>query len=179
MAQRPEDPRRIGPPCHESPVRGALFVDDDERVLIDATTRALGARSDRADLPPSFEIAGPRRHIAFEPSTATAALVTCGGLCPGLNDVIRGIVLALWHGYGLRRILGYRYGLAGMSSRQPAPCLPLDPAAVEQIRGVGGSMLGSSRGPQDVDDMIETLRADRVDMLFAIGGDGTLRAALE
>ena len=33
--------------------------------------------------------AGPREKIYFKPEQVKAAIVTCGGLCPGLNDVIR------------------------------------------------------------------------------------------
>ena len=62
---------------------------------------------------PSLELAGPRSKIYFDPSKLRCALVTCGGLCPGLNDIIRAVVLELYHHYGVRNISGIRYGLLG------------------------------------------------------------------
>src|SRR5690606_28419968 len=102
-------------------------------------------------------------------------IVTCGGLCPGLNSVIRSIVLTLWHGYGVRRIRGFRYGFAGLSARPPEPAVDLDPDRVQAIHEHGGTVLGTSRGPQPVPEMVDTLVREGIAVLFAIGGDGTLR----
>jgi 6-phosphofructokinase 1 len=170
---------RLGPSRHLSPLpdRGFRCVDPSARVLLYAETDRIADDLAAGRMPPSFEIAGPRRELFFDPTRTSAGIVTCGGLCPGLNDVIRGLTLTLWHHYGVRRILGYRYGFAGISGRRPYPAMPLDPDAVANIHETGGTILGSSRGPQDLDDMVETLQRDRVDLLFVIGGDGSLRGA--
>ncbi|MEY2982691.1 MAG: hypothetical protein RL562_2918 [Planctomycetota bacterium] len=159
------------------PLRGFRCVDEEQRVLVHADTQDIAADIAAGRMPASFELAGPRAQLYFPPTDVSAGIVTCGGLCPGLNDVIRGLVLTLWHHYGVRRILGFRYGYQGMSSNRQYPAMPLDPVAVANIHETGGTILGSSRGPQDVDDMVETLQRDRVDMLFVIGGDGSLRGA--
>lgn len=126
---------------------------------------------------PCFEAAGPRDRIFFRPGEVSCGIVTCGGLCPGLNDVIRSIVLTLNHGYGVRRVLGFRYGYAGLSKNSYKEPLFLEPALVETIHLHGGTLLGSSRGPQDLGDMVDTLVNWKVKILFAVGGDGTLRGA--
>ncbi len=127
--------------------------------------------------PPGFEIAGPRRQIYFDPSKLKAGIVTCGGLCPGLNDAIRAIVLSLFHHYGVRTVFGFRYGYEGLAPRYGHPPLELTPASVHDIHEKGGTILGSSRGPQDVGEMVDTLERMNVSLLFTIGGDGTLRGA--
>jgi 6-phosphofructokinase len=128
-------------------------------------------------MPPAFEMAGPRAQICFEPARLTCGIVTCGGLCPGLNNVIRAIVLTLTYAYGVQRVLGFRYGYAGLSATSGFEPLLLTPAVVEDIHEHGGTLLGSSRGPQDVSEMVDTLVQRNVGILFAIGGDGTLRGA--
>jgi 6-phosphofructokinase 1 len=124
-----------------------------------------------------FEAAGPRREIFFEPASTRAAVITCGGLCPGINDVIRSITLTLWHRYGVRTIIGYRNGYAALGPHPPRRPLMLTPESVHDIHNLGGTILGSSRGPQDVDAMVDQLLADNIDILFAIGGGGTLSGA--
>jgi 6-phosphofructokinase 1 len=128
-------------------------------------------------MPPAFEMAGPRAQIFFEPTTLTCGIVTCGGLCPGLNNVIRSIVLTLTYAYDVPRVLGFRYGYTGLSGTSAYEPLLLTPKVVEDIHEHGGTLLGSSRGPQDVSDMVDTLMQGNVGILFAIGGDGTLRGA--
>ena len=44
--------------------------------------------------------------VYFESDEVHACIVTCGGLCPGLNTVIREIVCGLYHMYGVTRVLG-------------------------------------------------------------------------
>ncbi len=127
---------------------------------------------------PTFERAGPREYITGDPSRMTAAIVTCGGLCPGLNDVIRGLVMSLSHHYGVQKILGIRYGYAGLAADGHPP-LELTPETVEDIHRDGGTILGTSRGQQDVPVMVQTLLDWKVNLLFVIGGDGTQRGALE
>jgi 6-phosphofructokinase 1 len=102
--------------------------------------------------------------------------VTCGGLCPGLNDVIRAIVLNLNYSYGVKKIFGFRYGYAGLVEGGEPPLL-LTPESVSRIQEHGGSLLGTSRGPQDSNKMLDTLVKMKIHVLFALGGDGTLRGA--
>jgi 6-phosphofructokinase 1 len=107
----------------------------------------------------------------------TCGIVTCGGLCPGLNNVIRSVVLTLTYAYGVHRILGFRYGYAGLASQSGYEPMGLTPEIVEDIHEQGGTLLGTSRGAQDIGDMVDMLVQRNVDILFAIGGDGTLRGA--
>jgi 6-phosphofructokinase 1 len=155
---------------------GVRFTADAQRVLYDSTLDDLTESLERGGPPPAMETAGPRDRIFFDPARLACGIVTCGGLCPGLNDVIRAIVLSLHYHYGVRKILGFRYGYAGLS-RQGEPPMDLTPHSVARINELGGTVLGTSRGPQDPDEMVATLRARGVGILFAIGGDGTLRGA--
>jgi 6-phosphofructokinase 1 len=127
--------------------------------------------------PVSFEISQPDKMIYFDPTKVTAAIVTCGGLCPGLNNVIRAIVMSLYHGYGVRSIFGIRYGLQGFIPSFGHPLVALDPDVVSDIHEQGGTILGSSRGAQSIETIVDTLERQNINMLFIIGGDGTLRAA--
>jgi 6-phosphofructokinase 1 len=127
----------------------------------------------------TFEKAGPREKVFFHPRRTVAAVVTCGGLCPGLNNVIRSVFLELYHNYGVRRVLGIRYGYAGLNPRVGEEPWVLTPAMVEDIHQEGGTLLGSSRGPQPIGLMVDYLVANRVNILFCVGGDGTLRGARE
>jgi 6-phosphofructokinase 1 len=104
--------------------------------------------------------------------------VTCGGLCPGLNDVIRATVMSLYHHYGVRAIFGFPFGYEGLSEKYRHEPVPLTPDVVMNIHKQGGTILGSSRGQQDVPAMVNTLAQMNIGILFAIGGDGTLRGAL-
>ncbi|SHN47710.1 ATP-dependent 6-phosphofructokinase [Cryptosporangium aurantiacum] len=151
------------------------YVTETDRVLVDDT---LGMAKNRgveaADLP-AFNPGGPRRKLFFDPSEVTAAIVTCGGLCPGLNNVIRALVLHLRHAYGCRDVLGFRNGYQGLADGSEP--LRLTPELVRDIHTRGGTILGTSRGNQDPATMIETLVRHNVNMLFVVGGDGTLRGA--
>ncbi|MEM6291337.1 MAG: ATP-dependent 6-phosphofructokinase [Myxococcota bacterium] len=153
------------------------WVDEARRVLLVGDAQRLAQTTARGEPLPSFECAGPRERIAFDPSTLTCGIVTCGGLCPGLNDVIRSIVMTLHHWYGVPKILGFRYGYAGLRKDPPAAPYELTPEMVSRIHDDGGTMLGSSRGQQDLGEMAQTLAERGVGVLFAIGGDGTLRGA--
>lgn len=164
----------VGSPLRE---RDSLFVDDQERILIPAESRQVEALLGSGESLPSFEPAGPRSSLFFCPEKVSCGIVTCGGLCPGLNDVVRSIVLTLKYGYGVRRILGFRYGYAGLSSKSYKEPLFLEPEKIEQIHQHGGTILGSSRGPQDLGEMVDALVQWKINLLFAIGGDGTLRGA--
>ncbi len=173
-------PCRRPSPLHLSNKEGDNIVDyvsDDERVLFDPTVRQCQRCRDKKVIPPSLEVAGPREQIYFEPAAVRAAILTAGGLCPGLNDVIRGIVLDLYYHYGVRDILGIRYGYRGLTAKSPDRPIRLSPEEVEHIHRQGGSVLGCSRGKQDVREMVDYIAERKINMLFAIGGDGTLRGA--
>jgi 6-phosphofructokinase 1 len=122
-------------------------------------------------------MAGPRERIYFDPSKLKCGIVTCGGLCPGLNDVIRAIVLGLFYHYDVKTVFGFRYGYEGLTYCHGHTPLELTPEIVKDIHKMGGSVLASSRGPQDVCEMVDTLERMNVGLLFTIGGDGTLRGA--
>lgn len=126
----------------------------------------------------SFEKAGPRRKLYFEPSRAKCAIVTCGGLCPGINDVIRAIVMEAFHAYKVPSIVGIPYGLEGFIPKYGHSLMELTPKAVADIHRFGGTMLGSSRGPQSAEEIVDTLERCNVNALFVIGGDGTMKASL-
>jgi 6-phosphofructokinase 1 len=168
---------RLGPCRVPSPMAGARFVGDEERVLYPTRLDELARLTAHGASPPSMEAAGPRANLFFDPATVGCGIVTCGGLCPGLNDVVRAIVLSLHHHYGVRRIYGFRYGYAGLAARHGHDPVALTPERVVRIHETGGSMLGSSRGPQEPREMVDTLEQLGVGILFAIGGDGTLRGA--
>lgn len=124
-----------------------------------------------------FELAGPRAKLFFDPPQTRAAIVTCGGLCPGLNNVIRSLVLELHYGYGVREILGFRGGYSGLDpATGPAP-VALNPQLVDDIHRKGGTILGTSRGPVDTVIAVDNLIARGVNILFTLGGDGTQRGA--
>ncbi len=153
------------------------FISDDDRVLIDVGVNSLAELTATGQTPPAFELAGPRRKIFFDPSKLRCALVTCGGLCPGLNDIIRAIVLELFYSYGVHKIYGARYGLQGFIPKYGHDFMDLSPESVVNIHQIGGSILGSSRGPQSIDEIVDCLDRMDIGILFMIGGDGTLRAA--
>jgi 6-phosphofructokinase 1 len=135
--------------------------------------------SDEAATPGSvcLEAAGPRKKLYFDSTRAKCAIVTCGGLCPGINDVIRAIVMEAFHAYRVPAVLGIPYGLEGFIPKYGHTPLELTPAAVADIHRFGGTMLGSSRGPQAPDEIVDTLERSNVNALFVIGGDGTMKAA--
>ncbi|UCB49708.1 MAG: ATP-dependent 6-phosphofructokinase [Deltaproteobacteria bacterium] len=160
-----------------SPMSQVKFVSDRDDVIYHSKRRQIEALVEKGKRPPSFEMAGPREKIYFDPSKLKCGIVTCGGLCPGLNDVIRAIVMGLFYHYGVESVLGYRYGYEGLSYRYGHTPMELTPEVVDDIHKKGGTILGSSRGPQDVSDMVDTLERMNVRILFAVGGDGTLRGA--
>ena len=161
----------------DNPVRDTVFVPDGARTLIRHNAEYVESRI-RASLPvPSFEKAGPHRKIFHAPAWCRAAIVTCGGLCPGLNDVVKGLVQTLWFDYGVRHIFGVRYGLEGLVPSYGHEPIVLTPEDVDDIHQDGGTILGSSRGGQDTATIVNTLSHLNINLLFCIGGDGTLRAA--
>ncbi len=171
----------LGPCTVPSPLRLATrpgtghgeFVTDAARVRYQAET---GTGSDLPD-DVFFEKAGPREKLFFDPKKSRAAIVTCGGLCPGLNNVIRSAFMELHHHYGVPEILGLRYGYAGLNPAVAQPPLRLTPEMVDDIHEDGGTVLGTSRGPQPTGVMVDFLVARGINVLFCAGGDGTLRGA--
>ena len=124
-----------------------------------------------------FELAGPRKKLFFDPKRTRVGIVTCGGLCPGLNNVIRSLVLELHYGYGVGAILGFRGGYTGLDPEASRGPVELTPELVDDIHRKGGTILGTSRGPVDTGRAVENLIAHGVDILFTLGGDGTQRGA--
>ena len=160
-------------PLHHRGGVDVTFKQDDERVLFDH-------RMSPGEVPQpklSFEVAGARERIYFNPAKTTAGIVTCGGLCPGLNDIIRGIVTQLHLRYGVSRTYGFRYGYEGLMPKYGHTPMPLKPESVSQIHSFGGTILGTSRGVQNVAEMVDFMEELKCDILFVVGGDGTLRGA--
>jgi 6-phosphofructokinase 1 len=125
----------------------------------------------------SMELAGPREEVFFDPATTKAAIVTCGGLCPGINNVIRTCVYELMHNYGVSAVLGIRYGYKGLNPAEGRPPISLTPELVEGIHHQGGTMLGTSRGPQEAAKTVDYLHREGVNVLLCVGGDGTMCGA--
>jgi 6-phosphofructokinase 1 len=148
---------------------------DEHRIIFDDSMEGVRDMFERGFKPLSFEMAGPRQRIYFDPPKTTAAIVTCGGLCPGLNDIIRGIVMELYTRYGVTKIFGIRYGYEGLVPKYGHVPVTLKPDSVSTIHSFGGTILGSSRGPQEIGEMVDHLEELGVDLLFVIGGDGTLK----
>jgi 6-phosphofructokinase 1 len=160
-----------------SPLPATRFMDTSKRHLFRADIDELRAQVLAGVDPPAFELAGPREKIYFDPGAMRCGIVTCGGLCPGLNDVIRSIVFCLHEKYGIAKVYGFPFGYAGLVERNDLTPIELTTRKVSQIHEVGGTVLGSSRGPQPVDDIVDTLERLGIQLLFTIGGDGTLRGA--
>jgi 6-phosphofructokinase 1 len=154
-----------------------LFVSDDNQVLININRAETVAMIQEELPPPAFELAGPRQKVYFDSSKLRCAIATCGGLCPGLNDIIRAVVLELHYRYGVKIIYGIRHGLEGFIPEYNHDFLDLTPARVTRIMDMGGSILGSSRGAQDIDRVVDCLEVNNIGILFMVGGDGTLMAA--
>jgi 6-phosphofructokinase 1 len=155
----------------------ANYVEESETVLYHLDRDWVEFRLRAGQPLPAFQRAGPRARIYFDPAKTRVAIVTCGGLCPGINNVIRSLVMSLYYRYGVRTILGIRYGLQGFIPRYGHEARMLTPEMVDDIHEKGGSILASSRGPQDTGEIVDHLQRQNMCLLFAIGGDGTLRAA--
>jgi 6-phosphofructokinase 1 len=166
--------------CHiRSPLSGKhqSFVEDDERTVAVSDMKGIAAYQENNGFIPSMETAGPREKVFHPHHLSRAAVVTCGGLCPGLNSVIKGVVETLNQEYGIKDVVGIPFGYAGLFDPEAFPPIRLDADKVDTIHLDGGSILGTSRGSQDVGVMVENLANMRINMLFTIGGDGTLKGA--
>ncbi len=173
----------LGTPHHKSPLKLSTvkgdnifdFVSDADRLVFDLSMEYYNHCLKTGEAPLCLEKAGPRQDIFFDAQKTTAAIVTCGGLCPGINNVIRGVVMGLHYFYGVKKILGVPYGYEGLNPDKGHGFVELTPDKVKDIHQFGGTFLGSSRGSQDVSKMVDTLQDNNIDILFAIGGDGTLK----
>lgn len=167
----------LGKGAIPSPLKGSSLAKVGERVAFPSSLSELKEYFEAGKPVPSFERAGPGESIYFDPSKLKCGIVTCGGLCPGLNSVIRAIVLCLHHSYGVRRVYGFPFGYEGLTYRYGHEPVELTTAFVDRIHQQGGTILGSSRGNQDIGEMVDTLEQMNIGILFTIGGDGTLRGA--
>lgn len=174
----------LGEPRYNSPLAGYVadrttnehYVEEGDRVIFPDTVSGLSATTLPPAELPSFEAGGPRRRLFFPPGETSVGIVTCGGLCPGLNNVVRGLVTGLAQHYRITDITGFRHGFAGMVPGGPEP-VRLTPALVHDINDQGGTVLGTSRGAQDPNAMVDTLVERGIDLLFVVGGDGSMRGA--
>ncbi len=160
-----------------SPLADAAFQDDSRVVPYSTDVAELEACVKAGKEIPGFEIAGPRAKIFHDPAWTRAAILTAGGLCPGLNDVIKFITIDLMEHYHVPVVYGIRYGYKGLNPIHGFAPLELNPTVVDAIHTEGGTILGSSRGRQDEKIMVDTLARMNINLLFCIGGDGTLRCA--
>jgi 6-phosphofructokinase 1 len=160
-----------------SPVNVSYFTPDSKRVLYNSYLEHYKDLTTPEGVPLSLEVAGPREKIFFDPVQTKAAIVTCGGLCPGINDVIRAIIMELFYRYGVRNAVGIKYGFQGLIPKYGHQVMELTPDIVKDIHTSGGSILSSSRGMQEPLEMVNTLKRMNIDILFCIGGDGTMRGA--
>jgi 6-phosphofructokinase 1 len=169
----------LGPAKIPSPIKlpTQCFVTDDYRVTLRVNYQYLKEIFSQNKEVPSLELAGPRPYIYFDPSKTKVGIVTCGGLCPGINDVIRSLVMTLYYSYGVDKTIGFQYGLQGFIPKYGHPVIELTPEVVKDIHTMGGTFLGTSRGHQPIDEIVDTLERLNIQILFMIGGDGTFRAA--
>ncbi|MET0767704.1 MAG: ATP-dependent 6-phosphofructokinase [Aeromicrobium sp.] len=177
--------RSLGASTHDSPLAlyvggretNEYYVGETDRILYDDTIELIAARGVPLAELPTFEAGGPRRRIFFDPATTRVGVVTCGGLCPGLNDVIRAIVRELHTHYGVRDVVGFQHGYAGLIEANGHDVVTLTPEYVSRINERGGTILGSSRGAQDPVAIVDRLVEVGIDILMVIGGDGSMRGA--
>jgi len=167
----------LGEPTLDSPLKGQInrFY-NNEAIACDDRTKDLTSLENIADIE-YFELAGPREKLFFNPKEVTVGIVTCGGLCPGLNDVIRALTFCSLESYGVKRVLGFKYGYEGLVAKYYHYPIELTTDNTDEIHEKGGTILKSSRGAQDTGDIIDTLVHYGVNILFTIGGDGTQRGA--
>ncbi|RQD61828.1 ATP-dependent 6-phosphofructokinase [Desulfonatronovibrio magnus] len=168
--------KTVGPAKIETHLPFCRIVEDNKQISMNINPEMLGEEQN-GDLNLKFEEAGPRKNLYFDPSKTKCAIVTCGGLCPGINDVIRAIVMEAYHNYNVPSVLGIMYGLQGFIPKYGHPVLELTPDSVTQIHEFGGTILASSRGPQPPEDIVDAMERMNISILFMIGGDGTMRAA--
>ena len=160
-----------------SPVSHHEFIQEGERILVNEQETYMRHLEEKLGHLATFERAGPLSKIFHDPSWTRVGIVTAGGLCPGLNNVIKGLVEILSFDYGVKTIYGIRYGYAGLIPKFGYQPLMLNPDVVDTIHSQGGTILGSSRGQQPSEEIVDTLVRMNINVLFCIGGDGSLRCA--
>ncbi len=168
--------RTLGPASIQTKLSNLRCVEDKQTLPLIMTGEELPELGEDT-LPMVFEKAGPRSKLYFDPSKTRCGIVTCGGLCPGLNDVIRSVVLKAHYHYGIRMVMGFRNGLRGFIPKYGFDIMELTPDRVSRIHQFGGSILGTSRDRQDPEEIVDSLERLNINILFVIGGDGTMRAA--
>jgi len=166
----------IGPAKVTSPLPLWRYIEDRGKVPMHLDPEMIG-EPPNGPIPLEIEVAGPRSNLFFDPSKTKCAIVTCGGLCPGINDVIRAIVMEAFHNYRVPSVLGIRFGLQGFIPRYGHPVDELTPHSVSHIHEFGGTILASSRGFQPPEDIVDAMERLNISILFMIGGDGTMKAA--
>jgi len=180
VIEKPEDysfeVESLGECKIDNPIKRTDFTDDDEKVVFPSQLKNVKRLINSPHFP-AFQKAGPRRKIFHDPSWTKAGIVTCGGLCPGLNDVIKGLVKVLECDYRVKTVYGIKYGYRGLNPKYGHEPILLTSELVDNIHEKGGSILGSSRGEQPVSVMVDTLVRKDINILFCIGGDGTLKGA--
>ena len=165
----------VGTCAYDSPLKGHISrFYNNEGIARECRTKDLGQLENIRDIE-FFELAGPREKIFFDPKETVVGIVTCGGLCPGLNDVIRALTFCSLESYGVKKVLGFQYGYEGLVAKYYHYPMELNTTNTDEIHEKGGTILKSSRGRQDDDDIIDTLVHYGVNILFTIGGDGTQR----
>lgn len=162
-----------------SPVHHHEFINDGERIFVSEEEAFMKEMEKKLGHLPTFERAGPLPRIFHDPAWTRVGIVTAGGLCPGLNNVIKGLVEILAYDYGVKNIYGIRFGYAGLNPDFGYQPIMLNPDNVDTIHELGGTVLGSSRGQQPTDIIVDTLVRMNINILFCIGGDGSLRCARE
>jgi len=184
MTQKEYEVKALGKRTIKSPLKlisdpdsmSFHFVEND-RVLLDSSLEYFKHCKETGEIPVSFEKAVPHQHLYFDPAKTKAAIVTCGGLCPGINNVIRSLVNELYYRYKVTKVIGFQYGFEGFISQYNHPVIDLTPESVDAIHLFGGTILGSSRGNQNVEEIVDRICELDVNILFCIGGDGTLHGA--
>ena len=169
--------QKLGGATHANPSSQEIFIEDSERIIFSSQLKNLNHQLKTCKNLPAFEKAGARKKIFHHPESTRAAIITCGGLCPGLNNVIKGLVNVLEQDYGVKEIIGIRYGYKGLTEKSKHEPMQLNSSVVDQIHKQGGTILGSSRGNQDPEVMVDELQKRKINLLFCIGGDGTLKGA--
>ena len=150
------------------------FLNPDEAVAGSILLNDSKASGRKHELDAGCVRANACKDIYWDPKDdMTAAIVTCGGLCPGLNSIIHNITHCLWHQYGVRKILGVTAGYNGLADMDAYPPIELTNANTREIHMKGGSILKAGRGGFDAPKICETLAARKIQMLFVVGGDGT------
>ena len=171
--------KNLGERLIKSPLNIGNFTQDEKRLLFNSYSDDFLSFTDKKGKPLSLELAGPRDKIFFDPQQTKAAIVTCGGLCPGINDVIRSITMTLFYRYGVKDIFGVKYGLRGLNAIYGHELIKLTPEIVKDITSIGGSILSTSRGPQDPVQITNSLSRSKICILFCVGGNGSMRAAAQ